>query len=174
MEAVRVGLALSGGTARSVAHTGVIRALEEHGVSIDYLSGTSGGSIVAVLRAAGKSGGELIETAKGMQWRQLAGLALPKMGFLSSEKIRDFIIGEIGGTAEEEAAAFIQEHFKKPVIAFIAGQTAPPGKRMGHAGAIISGGRGKAEDKITALESAGIAVVRDLGRLGEKVLEVMG
>jgi len=84
------------------------------------------------------------------------------------------IIGEIGGTAEEEAAAFIQAQFQKPVIAFIAGQTAPPGKRMGHAGAIISGGRGKAEDKITALESAGIAVVRDLGRLGEKVLEVMG
>jgi len=84
------------------------------------------------------------------------------------------IIGEIGGTAEEEAAAFIEEHFEKPVIAFIAGQTAPPGKRMGHAGAIISGGRGKAEDKIRALESAGIAVVRDLGRLGEKVLEVMG
>ena len=84
------------------------------------------------------------------------------------------IIGEIGGTAEEEAAAYIQEHFEKPVVAFIAGQTAPPGKRMGHAGAIISGGRGKAEDKIRALESAGIAVAHDLGRLGEKVLEVMG
>ena len=84
------------------------------------------------------------------------------------------IIGEIGGTAEEEAAAYIQEQFKKPVVAFIAGQTAPPGKRMGHAGAIISGGRGKAEDKIKALESAGIAVAHDLGRLGEKVLEVMG
>lgn len=84
------------------------------------------------------------------------------------------MIGEIGGTGEEEAAAYIQGQFKKPVVAFIAGQTAPPGKRMGHAGAIISGGRGKAEDKIRALESAGIAVAHDLGRLGEKVLEVMG
>lgn len=84
------------------------------------------------------------------------------------------IIGEIGGAAEEEAAAYIQEQFEKPVVAFIAGQTAPPGKRMGHAGAIISGGRGKAEDKIKALESARIAVAHDLGRLGEKVIEVMG
>jgi succinyl-CoA synthetase alpha subunit len=83
------------------------------------------------------------------------------------------IIGEIGGTTEEEAAKYIQAEFDKPVIAFIAGQTAPPGKRMGHAGAIISGGEGKAQDKIKALESAGIAVVQNLGRLGETVLEVM-
>ena len=83
------------------------------------------------------------------------------------------IIGEIGGTTEEEAARYIQAEFKKPVIAFIAGQTAPPGKRMGHAGAIISGGEGKAQDKIKALESAGITVVRNLGKLGETVLEVM-
>ena len=84
------------------------------------------------------------------------------------------IIGEIGGSTEEEAAKFIQAEFDKPVIAFIAGQTAPPGKRMGHAGAIISGGEGKAQDKIKALESAGITVVHNLGRLGETVLEVMG
>ena len=84
------------------------------------------------------------------------------------------IIGEIGGSTEEEAAKFIQAKFDKPVIAFIAGQTAPPGKRMGHAGAIISGGEGKAQDKIRALESAGITVVHNLGRLGETVLEVMG
>jgi succinyl-CoA synthetase alpha subunit len=83
------------------------------------------------------------------------------------------LIGEIGGTAEEEAADYIQKGFHKPVIAFIAGQTAPPGKRMGHAGAIISGGKGKAEDKIHALERAGIKVARDLGKLGQSVLEVV-
>jgi succinyl-CoA synthetase alpha subunit len=84
------------------------------------------------------------------------------------------LIGEIGGSSEEEAAEYIQGEFEKPVIAFIAGQTAPPGRRMGHAGAIISGGQGKAEDKIRALESAGITVARNLGRLGETALEVMG
>ena len=84
------------------------------------------------------------------------------------------IIGEIGGSTEEEAATFIQAEFDKPVIAFIAGQTAPPGKRMGHAGAIISGGEGKAQDKIKALESAGITVVHNLGKLGETVRQVIG
>ena len=83
------------------------------------------------------------------------------------------LIGEIGGSAEEEAAEYIQREFPKPVIAFIAGQTAPPDKRMGHAGAIISGGKGKAQDKMKALEEAGITVVRNLGRLGESALEVM-
>ena len=83
------------------------------------------------------------------------------------------IIGEIGGSTEEEAAKYIQAESDKPVIAFIAGQTAPPGKRMGHAGAIISGGEGKAQDKIKALESAGITVVHNLGRLGETVREVI-
>ncbi len=84
------------------------------------------------------------------------------------------IIGEIGGSTEEEAAKFIQAEFDKPVIAFIAGQTAPPGKRMGHAGAIISGGEGKAQDKIKALESAGVTVVHNLGKLGETMRQVMG
>lgn len=104
MRTVPVGLALSGGTAKSVAHAGVIKALEEHGIGIDYLSGTSGGSLVAALYAAGRSSDELIETANGMQWSKLAGLTLPKMGFLSSEKIRDFIIGEIGDVDLEDLA----------------------------------------------------------------------
>jgi succinyl-CoA synthetase alpha subunit len=84
------------------------------------------------------------------------------------------MIGEIGGAAEEEAAEFVRANVKKPVVGFIAGRTAPPGKRMGHAGAIISGGKGKAEDKIAAMRAAGIAVAETPSVIGQTLKEAMG
>jgi succinyl-CoA synthetase alpha subunit len=83
------------------------------------------------------------------------------------------LIGEIGGTSEEDAAAFIKAHVKKPVAAFVAGLTAPPGRRMGHAGAIISGGKGKASDKIAALQEAGIAIAPTPADLGKTMAKAM-
>ncbi|MFN3238043.1 MAG: succinate--CoA ligase subunit alpha [Pseudomonadales bacterium] len=84
------------------------------------------------------------------------------------------MVGEIGGNAEEEAAAYIKEHVSKPVVGYIAGVTAPPGKRMGHAGAIIAGGKGTADDKFAALNDAGVTTVKSLAEIGNTLKEVTG
>ena len=107
----------------------------------------------------------------------IGGDPIPGMNFIDVLKLFEaddqtkaiVLVGEIGGTAEEEAAAYIKEKVTKPVVAYIAGVTAPPGKRMGHAGAIISGGKGTAAEKFAALEVAGVHTVRSAADIGDAV-----
>ncbi len=106
---------------------------------------------------------------KGLNFNELQGMFQD-----DGETDAMVMIGEIGGTDEESAAAFIRENVSKPVVAFIAGQTAPPGKRMGHAGAIISGGEGTASSKMAALREAGIKVAESPADIGESVAALLG
>ena len=112
----------------------------------------------------------------------IGGDPIPGLSFLDTLKLFEadpgteavVMIGEIGGNAEETAAEYIKAHMKKPVIGFIGGQTAPPGKRMGHAGAIVSGGSGKASDKIAAMEDAGVHMAMSPALIGDVVAKVLG
>jgi succinyl-CoA synthetase alpha subunit len=104
----------------------------------------------------------------------IGGDPIPGSNFIDPQTEAIVMIGEIGGTAEEEAAAFIKANVTKPVVAYIAGVTAPAGKRMGHAGAIISGGKGTAEEKFAALQDAGVKTVRSLADIGNGMRELTG
>jgi len=96
MKGLKIGLALSGGVAKSVAHIGVLRALVEQKIGLDYIAGTSGGALVASFFAAGKSIAELDALGSGIHWKNLAGITVPRLGFLSGEKVRKFVEDEIG------------------------------------------------------------------------------
>ena len=116
-------------------------------------------------------------TAVGIGGDQIIGLNfVDLLGMFEKDPGTEAVImiGEIGGTAEEEAAQFIEKRVKKPVLAFVAGLTAPPGRRMGHAGAIIAGGKGTAKEKMEALEKAGVKVVRNPALVGEEMQTLLG
>jgi succinyl-CoA synthetase alpha subunit len=116
-------------------------------------------------------------TAVGIGGDPIKGLNfIELLGMFNDDPATDSIvlIGEIGGADEEAAAAYVKQNVTKPVVAFIAGRTAPPGRRMGHAGAIISGGEGSAETKIAALKAAGIAVAESPATIGETLAKVLG
>ncbi|WP_419769889.1 MAG: succinate--CoA ligase subunit alpha [Candidatus Marinarcus sp.] len=118
-----------------------------------------------------------ISTAVGIGGDPIIGLSYKELltMFEADEQTRAIVlIGEIGGTLEIKAAEFIKEHITKPVIAFIAGQSAPKGKRMGHAGAIVSGGKGTAKEKMDALEACGVTVVKSPGHIGQAVKDILG
>ncbi len=132
-------------------------------------SGTLTYEIALVLSEAGHGQ----STCVGVGGDPVKGMSYPELLTMFNDDPKTEIIvliGEIGGNAEEEAAAYIKQNIRKPVVAYIAGQTAPPGKRMGHAGAIISGGQGTAESKMKALTSAGVAVATTPREVVEKVL----
>ena len=143
------------------------------GVGLISRSGTLTYEVVHQLTTAGLGQ----STCIGMGGDPIIGLdfvGLLKMFAEDKDTEAVVIIGEIGGDAEEKAAALIGQGYGKPVFGFVAGLTAPPGKRMGHAGAIISGSKGRAEDKIEAMEKAGIQVIRRLGEFGATVAKSLG
>ena len=142
------------------------------GVGVVSRSGTLTYEVVHQLSALGLGQSTAIgiggDPVKGMDFIEALALFADDPGTSAI-----FMIGEIGGSSEEEAAQFIKDNVKKPVAAFIGGQTAPPGKRMGHAGAIISGGKGAAADKIAALQAAGIAVSPTPAEMGKTLASVL-
>jgi len=128
---------------------------------------------VGIMSRSGTLTYEAVWQTSNLKLGQTTCVGLVQMFQDDDETESILMMGEIGGTAEEEAAAYVKEHITKPVAAFIAGRTAPPGKRMGHAGAIISGGKGTAEEKIAALEDAGIEVAQSPADMGAAMVRAI-